>query len=117
MRVCGPLADKMEDKTHFNQGEQVEYVNAKGETVAEYSSQQQNNTVTVVSVDGKKTETLTEEQLSQQLLTETIDDVKVRDVIQVEIDGEIYDANVISIQDGKIEPYTIFPEASGRYQM
>ena len=33
------LGDKMEDKTHFNQGENVEYVNAKGETVR-YSSQQ-----------------------------------------------------------------------------
>lgn len=112
-----PLSDKMEDKVNFKDGQQVEYINDKGKVVAGTVATQQNGTVTVVFNDGKKTETLTANQLASQLITESIDDVKVRDVIQVEIDGEIYEANVTSIQDGKVELYIpSFPEANGRYQ-
>lgn len=111
-----PVADKLEGKTHFQQGESVEYVNAKGETVAGTVASKQNNTVTIVDNTGEKTETFTEDELGQRLLGETIDDIKIRDVIKVNLDGQEYDADVVNIQDGVAELHIpSFPEAAGRY--
>lgn len=116
-KLVRPVADKLEGKTHFQNGEQVEYVNAKGETVAGTVTAKQNNTVTVVGIDGKKTETFTEDELAQRLVGETIDDVRTRDVIQVQMNGQVYDADVTNIQDGIAELHIpSFPEAAGRYQ-
>lgn len=116
-QLVKPVAEKLEGKVHFQNGEQVEYVNEKGETVAGTVTAKQNNTVTIVGIDGKKTETFTEDELAKRLLGETIDDVNIRDVIQVNIDGQVYDADVTNIKDGVAELHIpSFPEAAGRFQ-
>ncbi len=104
-KYVNPLANKMEGKRHFELDETVEFIDDKGKTVAGKVNGKQGQTVQVLHSDGKTTSTFTETELDQRLIGETLGDVQIRDKFRVNIDGEMLDAEVQDISDGKATLY------------
>jgi hypothetical protein len=98
-----PLVNKLEGKKEFKINEPVEFKNDKQETVAGTVVSKQNNTVTVVSNDGKKTYTYTNDELNSKLLMPEIDGIKVNDEFDIDLGGSIVKAKVTSTDNGQIE--------------
>lgn len=96
-----PLANKLDGVRHFEKGEQVEFVNDKGEAVAGSVVDRQGETVTILSNDGKKTLTYIEQDLQNRIVSPSLGEYHVRDQFDVLIDGDPYSAEITDISDGR----------------
>ncbi|MDD3230277.1 MAG: JAB domain-containing protein [Oscillospiraceae bacterium] len=85
--IVTPIEEEMTGTKKFKEGDQVEYVDEKGQVQAGSVASLQGNTVTVIPNDGNKSKikTFTQEQLRASLVAETLGNVRERDEFHVNI--------------------------------
>lgn len=107
--IVTPVEEEITGTKKFKEGDPVEYVDEKGQTQAGSVASLQGNTVTVVPNDGNKSKirTFTQEQLRASIVAETLGNVRVRDILPVNIPQGFknikpgnYQVHVEDIQDG-----------------
>ena len=115
-KFVDPFIAKMEGVTKFELGEEVSFLNDKGETiVGRVGAKTQDGVVSISTNDGKIL-SFTEQDLASRQVTQSAGAFNVQDNMQIDIDGEAYDAQIIKIEDGQISLFIPgAPTAEGRY--